>query len=187
MTDDITTECREAEPPRAEGGVLPSLHDDIALIARQETLLVFDAFDEDVAWRLGGLLRGWALAERAPVVVDVRRLDRPLFFAALPGSTPDNVEWIRRKVNVVTRFGRSSYGLGLELTRDATTLEKRYGLSLADYAAHGGGFPITVRGVGILGCVTVSGLPQRQDHAMVVRALREMTGIDASGLALSAA
>ena len=41
------------------------------------------------------------------------------------------------------------------------------------YAAHGGSFPIRVAGVGIVGAVTVSGLPQAQDHALVVEGLRD--------------
>ncbi len=40
------------------------------------------------------------------------------------------------------------------------------------YAAHGGVFPITIDRVGVVGTVGVSGLPQADDHAFVVRALR---------------
>ena len=48
---------------------------------------------------------------------------------------------------------------------------ERYGLPDADYAAHGGCFPIHVAGTGIIGAVTVSGLTQREDHNLVVEAL----------------
>ena len=44
------------------------------------------------------------------------------------------------------------------------------------FAAHGGSFPITVRDVGVIGTVTVSGLPQAQDHALVVEALQTFLG-----------
>jgi uncharacterized protein (UPF0303 family) len=58
------------------------------------------------------------------------------------------------------------------------------GLPLRDYADHGGSFPISVKGVGCVGAVTVSGLPQREDHALVVQVLAQMCGVDPSELAL---
>lgn len=148
-----------------------TVQEDLAAIERQERDLQFERFSEDDAWRLGCLLRDWGLEQRAPIVVDVRRFDRPLFFTALTGSVPDNTEWVRRKSNVVVRFHRSSYGMGRQLALDEVSLESRYGLSFADYAAHGGSFPIAIRGLGPIGSVTVSGLPQRDDHDLVVRAL----------------
>jgi uncharacterized protein (UPF0303 family) len=85
---------------------------------------------------------------------------------------PDNDSWIRRKGNVVRRFGHSSLYVG-RLCRDAgTTIEARYGVPTADYAAHGGAFPLLVRDVGPVGVVAVSGLPQLEDHALVVWGLR---------------
>jgi uncharacterized protein (UPF0303 family) len=45
------------------------------------------------------------------------------------------------------------------------------GLDPADYAAHGGAFPVRIANVGIVAVVTVSGLPQAEDHALVVTAL----------------
>jgi uncharacterized protein (UPF0303 family) len=51
-----------------------------------------------------------------------------------------------------------------------SSLEAR-GLPNADYAGHGGSFPIRVQNAGLIGAVTVSGLPQRVDHESVVEAL----------------
>ncbi len=148
-----------------------SLSDDLAIIAKQEQRLRFPTFDEESAWRLGCRLRDMALARSAPLVIDVRRFGQPLFFCALPGSTPDNADWARRKSNVVARFHRSSYGLGLELQQKNTTLADRFGLVLTEFAAHGGSFPIAIAGSGVIGSVAVSGLPQRADHELVVEAL----------------
>jgi len=80
------------------------------------------------------------------------------------------VEWVRRKSNVVARFHRSSYGIGLHLKNKNDSIEAR-GLPTAEYASHGGSFPIIVRNAGIVGSITVSGLPQRADHELVVEAL----------------
>lgn len=158
--------------------------EDVAIIARQEQRLKFRAFDEESAWRIGFRLRDMALARSAPLVIDVRRFGQLLFFCALAGSTPDNIDWARRKSNVVARFHRSSYGLGLELQEKNTTLADRFGLGLTDFAAHGGSFPVAVEGAGVIGSVTVSGLPQRADHEFVVEALCGELGCEYAELKL---
>ena len=145
--------------------------DDLARIALQEQELQFTKFDEETAWRIGSAVRRMALDRKLGLVVDVRRFAQPLFYAALPGTTPDNVEWIRRKSNVTARFHRSSYAMRLELDEKKSNLLDRYGLPIADYAAHGGSFPIRVVGAGVIGSVTVSGLPDRLDHQLAVEAL----------------
>ena len=75
------------------------------------------------------------------------------------------------------------YGMGLQMKLKGETLEQR-GHSLTDFAAHGGAFPIVVEGAGIVGSVTVSGLPQRQDHEFVVEALCTLLGKDYATLKL---
>ena len=81
----------------------------IDAIAHQEKSLVFTKFDESMAWLIGTTLHEKAVTENWPLVIDIRLFHRPLFFVALPGSTPHNVEYARRKRNVVERFHRSSY------------------------------------------------------------------------------
>src|SRR5271155_94496 len=120
--------------------------EDLARIALQEQELQFARFDEDTAWRLGGHVRALAIERKLSLVVDVRRFGQPLFYSALPGTTPDNVEWVRRKGNVVARFHRSSYAIGREMEEKKSNLLDRYGLPDADYACHGGSFPLRVGG-----------------------------------------
>ena len=94
-----------------------------------------------VAWELGVRLRTMAEARGLAVVIDVRRFGQPLFYSALEGTAPDNVEWVRRKSNVVARFHRSSYAVGLKLQVKNETLTEQQDLPLVDYATHGGSFP----------------------------------------------
>ena len=161
-----------------------TLETDIAKIEQQEKTLVFDRFDLDAAWKLGSLLRQMAQERRLGVVIDVHLHSMPAFYAAMPGSNADHPGWIIRKRRLVLRFFQSSYGIGRQLALQQSTLEAKYGLSSVEYASHGGGFPITVTGVGCIGSVTVSGLPQRDDHAMVVEGLCQMLGCDYGALAL---
>jgi uncharacterized protein (UPF0303 family) len=160
------------------------LSEDLAIISKQEQRLKFLAFNEESAWRLGSRLRDMAIARSAPLVIDVRRFGQALFFCALPGSTPDNINWAHRKSNVVARFYRSSYGMGLELQQKNTTLVDRFGLVLTEFAAHGGSFPIALAGSGVIGSVAVSGLPQRADHELVVEALCGELGCEYAELRL---
>lgn len=157
---------------------------DIAAIAEQERRLVFPHFDANSAWALGQLLHDVATARDHAVVIDIRRFQLPLFFCARPGTTPDNSEWVRRKNNVVARFLRSSYAVGLHLQQQHSSLQEKQGLALADFAPHGGAFPLTVAGAGVVGSITVSGLPQRQDHELVVEALCRHLELDYAALQL---
>jgi uncharacterized protein (UPF0303 family) len=106
-----------------------------------------------------------------------------LFACTTIGATPGQADWVRRKRNTVRRFARSSYGVGRLLEKNGETMEARHALELKDYAAHGGGFPVWVNGVGCIGSVVVSGLPQRDDHQLVVSAIAELLGVDAPKLA----
>ncbi len=150
----------------------------LAAIAAQEKALVFERFTLDTAWTLGTALRDAALVRAAPVAIDISlQGGRPLFHAALPGAGPDNADWIRRKRNTVLILATSTLAVGLKLKASGETLEQRYGLSAADHAAHGGGFPLTLAGLGCIGAITVSGLPQVEDHALVVEVLEGMLGV----------
>lgn len=144
----------------------------VAQVEAQERELVLTTFDNDDAWALGCLLVELATERDLPVTVDVRRAGQQLFHAARPGTTADNDSWVERKTRVVMRFGASSYLVGLRARARGTTFEQQHGLPLQEYAAHGGAFPVRVAGVGLVGTVTVSGLPQADDHALVVEALR---------------
>lgn len=144
---------------------------DLECIQRQEATLVFDHFNLETAWEVGSLLQKMAASRKLGVVIDITLHAMPAFYAALPGATRDNANWVRRKQNLVLHFLKSSYAIGLNLQRQGVSLEQKFGLSLADHAPHGGSFPIHVRNTGVIGAITVSGLPQRDDHALVVEAL----------------
>lgn len=153
-----------------------AIDEDVAVIAAQEGLLEFERFDLESAWQLGAKIRELAVSRHQVIAVDVTLLGAQAFFSALPGAKPDFEFWIRRKRNLVLRYLRPSYAIGLELAKLETTLEARWGLAPAEYAAHGGCFPIRVQGVGCIGAVTVSGLAQREDHNLVVEGLAHVAG-----------
>jgi uncharacterized protein (UPF0303 family) len=163
-----------------------TIDQDIAKIALQEKRLQFKSFDSEAAWVIGNALKAAAEKRRVAVAIDIQLAGHTLFSYAMPGTTPDNLDWIRRKRNVVMRYHRSSYAVGLKHEKAQTTLQDRVGLELKDYASHGGCFPILLAGTGCVGTITVSGLPQRDDHMMVVSVLQDYLNLGAEDFALDA-
>lgn len=161
------------------------LQEDLNRIALQERELVLPRLDADIAWQIGSKLRAIAAERHLPIVIDIRRFGHPLFYAAMDGTTPDNPEWVRRKGNVVARFHHSSYIDALNEKLKGKTIYESQGLSLAEYATHGGSFPIRVANAGVVGSITVSGLPMRQDHELVVEALCAVLGRNYADLKLA--
>lgn len=156
---------------------------DLPILDEQEARLQFAAFDADTAWQVGSLLRAKLLERNAGGSVEIELAGHVLFACATVGATPGQANWIRRKRNTVRHFARSTYAVGRKLEKEGTTLSARHGLNEADYVAHGGGFPLLLRGTGMVGTVIFSGLPQRDDHNLVVEALAEVLGVDVPRLA----
>lgn len=141
-------------------------------LLREEAELQFTHFDEDTAWEIGSALVATAVARNLPITVDITRAGHQLFHASRPGTSPDNDEWVKRKTRLVMRFGHSSFYVGQLLKSESTTIEAKFLLPESAYAPHGGCFPVIIKGTGVVGTITVSGLPQAQDHALVVSAIR---------------
>lgn len=143
-------------------------------LLQEEKELQFPHFNEETAWRLGSWLYKTAAAENLPVTIDITLAGRRLFHAARPGTSPDNDAWIERKIRLVNRTGRSSFYQGQRLKSLGKTIEMDMLLPESEYAPHGGCFPIILKHTGVVGTITVSGLPQEDDHKLVVRALRHV-------------
>ena len=158
---------------------------DLELIGRQEQELQFDRFDAATAWTIGSRLRALAESRGQAVAIDIEMSGHLLFVCAMPGTTPENHDWVRRKKNTANLFRRSSYGVALEMRSKAQTLQERQGLPARDYVLGGGCFPIRLRGSGVVGTITISGLPERSDHALAVEVLCEHLGVPYESLALA--
>jgi len=150
----------------------PEYDELLASIAAQEAELQFERFSNSDALELGLALVEAARSRALAVTIDICRGAQQLFHFAFAGTSADNDQWVIRKNRVVARFGRSSLAMGIALKKEGTTIEARYCLSSMDYSPHGGAFPIILKGTGPIGTVTVSGLAQEEDHALVVETLR---------------
>src|SRR5579875_976387 len=151
-----------------------SIENDLAILEQQEQILRFTKFNPETAWELGCYLRTLLMDCKAGGTIEIELAGHLLFACATPTSSPGQADWIRRKRNVVHRCGRSSYAIGRILESNNETLQSRHCLKPADYSAHGGGFTILIEGPCRVGSVVMSGLPQRDDHSLVVSALAKI-------------
>jgi len=155
-------------------------------IRRQEQALQFTSFDNDAALAIGNRIVEMAKADKVAVTVDVTVNRNPLFFHAMAGTSPNNADWIRRKSNLVNRTGRASFFTHLQAIERGQDYDNLPTFDPKDYAAHGGSFPIVVKGTGQIGTITVSGLAGVDDHAIVVRWLKRYRNADEIAIWLAA-
>ena len=151
--------------------------DVLAEIKRHEAALKVADFGTEQAWALGSAIRGEALRRELPVAVSIVLGKQRVFHAALPGASAANDMWLARKINTVQSFGKSSFHVGVQAKLDGGTIHNW--LPEAEFAIHGGGFPLATASGTLLGVVAVSGLPQSHDHALVVTELAKLLGVDA--------
>lgn len=140
-------------------------------LLQQENDLQFSQFNEDTAWEIGSWLVEYARSHDLPITIDITRGEQQVFHASRPGASADNDAWVKRKVRLVNRFGHSSFYMGQMLKSKGKTIEQSYLIAESEYAPHGGCFPILIQGTGMVGTITVSGLPQEEDHKLVVLAI----------------
>jgi uncharacterized protein (UPF0303 family) len=141
-------------------------------LLQQEQELQFTKFNEVTAWQLGSQMVERAMHDNLPITIDITRGQQQLFHYSMPGTAADNDEWVKRKVRLVNRFSHSSFYMGQLLKHKGKTIEQSYLIPESEFAAHGGCFPIIVKGTGMVGTITVSGLPQEEDHKFVVESIR---------------
>lgn len=148
------------------------MEDILKQLLQEEQELQFTSFNETTAWQLGNQMVEHAMRENLPITIDITRGQQQLFHFSMPGTSADNDEWVKRKVRLVNRFGHSSFYMGQFLKSKGKRIEESYLISESEFAAHGGCFPIIIKGTGMVGTITVSGLPQEEDHKLVVQSIR---------------
>jgi uncharacterized protein (UPF0303 family) len=151
---------------------LDKYDDLLKTLLQEEAELQFSVFTNETAYRIGNRIIEKAMRENKSIVVDIRRNSELLFYSRMDGTSSHNDEWVSWKNNVVHHFGHSSYYMHIFLKSTTSTVEAS-GLNPNDYKAEGGAFPLLLEDEGIVGTITVSGLPGEEDHNMVTSVLRE--------------
>lgn len=152
-----------------------SVHYSLQDLLDQETTLQFNEFNNEIAWQLGCLLKQLAETKKAQVAIEIYAFNQTVFSYAMEGTNPDNLFWIKRKRESVLRFGHSTYYLNQSHQSKNTEFEQQIHIDPLEYCAHGGAFPIRIKNCGLVGVVIVSGLPQKEDHQLVIDVLKTLT------------
>ncbi|WP_260865685.1 heme-degrading domain-containing protein [Paenibacillus xylanexedens] len=149
-----------------------SLTEKLKGMQQEEKQLIFHTFHSETALQLGLHLVAEAKRRSQAVTIDITLKGHRLFLHAMEGTHPDNENWIRRKNNVVNHFSSSSWHTALRLRNENQSLEQNYDLPDADYVLAGGAFPLFLENEGQVGTITVSGLPDEEDHDLVTAGIR---------------
>lgn len=149
-------------------------HEDILKrLAREHKNLQFQSFSNEKALKVGLRLLEIAEEKHLTITIDITRHDQQLFHYACEGTSKDNDEWVKRKSNVVNHFSKSSFYMKHFLEQNNTSLEQKFFLKQNEYSAFGGSFPIIIKDTGTIGTITVSGLPDEEDHKLVISVIKE--------------
>ena len=142
------------------------------MCAEQEEKFQFERFSRRDALNIGLKLIENAEKQAQPVAVEITVNGLVVFRYFMEGSTPESELWLARKRNAVDLMETSSLRFFAELEDAGETFADRK-LDPNEYAA-GGGFPIRLRGTGVIGSICVSGYPDHvDDHQLIINTLAE--------------
>jgi uncharacterized protein (UPF0303 family) len=148
------------------------LQEKLGQLQAEEAELQFQTFNNETALQLGMLIVQAAKQNGQRIAVDITRNGQKLFYHAMDGTSPDQESWIARKSNVVKRHHHSSYYMRFYNELKERSYFQTYATSSAEYAVHGGSFPIILKNTGVIGTITVSGVSQEEDHTLITNAIR---------------
>lgn len=146
----------------------------LAELADELRVIEVENFNYEFTWELGTRIRNLASKDELPVAIEIRHGTDVVFSTLVGKATIDNFDWTRRKCAVAHRFHRSSLQVRLEAERDGYDFNQKFRLPACDYVASGGGVPLILKHGTLIGTVGVSGLPNVEDHNLIVAALREL-------------
>lgn len=142
-------------------------------LALEAQTLALPSLTQGEAIEIGEIAVGLGRKRNLPIAVQVRLGDWIVFHASLPGATPENDWWIARKARVTMATGNSTIYERVLAEEQGIDWYASKALSEESHAIHGGCLPLNVSGVGLVGILLVSGLPQIQDHLLGVEVITE--------------
>ncbi len=144
-----------------------------AELGREAATLILPSLTQNQALEIGEIAVSIGRDRALPIAVEVRLKDWIVFHASLPGSTPANDSWIARKARVVLATEHSTIFERVLAEEQGLDWYATKGLPEETHAVHGGGLALNVKGLGFVGILLISGLPQVEDHLLGVEVITE--------------
>ena len=144
-----------------------------AQLILEEEVLALPALSQSDALTIGQIAYEIGSTRDLAITIEVRLGEWTVFHASLPGSKPENDDWIARKARVVLASGHST--MHERVLSEETNVDwyEVHNLPETLHAIHGGGLPLNVIGNGLVGILLISGLPQVDDHLLGVEIITE--------------
>ncbi len=141
----------------------------------EEKTLRFDSFSQTEALKLGSLIYEKSKKLSGPVAIEIR-INRLTVFCFYPdGTNENNTLWLKAKAKTVDMTQTSSLHFWTDVQLSGSSPESKR-MPENEYACCGGGFPLTVKNIGVVGTICVSGLPHTEDHKLIIDSLKEYLG-----------
>ncbi|HIT91095.1 MAG TPA: heme-binding protein, partial [Candidatus Merdenecus merdavium] len=99
------------------------------------------------------------------------------FQCGFDGTNLMDEEWLRKRENTVKATEKSSLHIWALFQEEHNQALDGF-LDVKDYAICGGGFPIHVEEVGVVGTIAVSGLDHVADHDLLIRCISRYLHVD---------
>lgn len=155
-----------------------TIEEAIKVLDMQEEILQFSHFTNDDAWELGNIIVAVAKKLDVSIAVSIRLNSGYIVFQhGFDGTNLLNAKWLDRKYNTVKITERSSLYAFMLFQQNEETFEE-WGLNSKELAAVGGGFPIRIEEVGVIGAVIITGLDHVSDHDLLIKCISKYLHID---------
>jgi len=142
-------------------------------LERESAALELSSLSMNESLEIGGIALGIGIQRGLPIAIEVHLGSWVVFHASLPGSMAKNDSWIARKARVVLATGNSTMFERVWAEEAELDWYEFKGLPEDSYAIHGGGVPLNVKGLGHVGTLLISGLPQVDDHLLCIEVISE--------------
>ncbi len=138
----------------------------------EEEKLRFDSFSQTEALKLGTYIYEKSREQSKTVAIEIRINHLPVFSFYPDGTNENNTLWLQAKAKTVDMTQKSSLRFWADVQLPGSSPESKR-MPESEYACCGGGFPLTVKNIGVIGTICVSGLPHMEDHKLIIDSLEE--------------
>lgn len=150
----------------------------ITVLSMQEEILQFSHFTNEDAWELGMMLVAESRRRGLDCAVSIRKNNGYAVFKYAGNTTNlNNDRWMDRTFNTVRTLEKSSLLVYSELQKNEETMVD-IALDPKEFSCMGGGFPVRVEEVGVVGAIMVTNQNHYINHDIIVKTLGRYLHID---------